>query len=241
MFSNFGEFLTCVKEARFTFSIIRDWLGSFLSAMTSNPDLSSILQGILGATDPINTIFFTLLIVSCLCVAFFGRKIMGAVKFCAFFFAGFCVGTHFIAALLPSQIDIPSWIIGIVIALIAAVLSKFLYVLLYFVFFGYGTYAFVFYLIMLNPAETYTNTKAIVCLILGVIVTVVAFVFRRFVEMAVTSLLGSWAAMCLTVKHICNFAAWPLFGGNELVGMIIAVSVISILAFLVQFVTRRRY
>ncbi|MBE6644216.1 MAG: hypothetical protein E7612_02405 [Ruminococcaceae bacterium] len=233
--------MTCVKEGRFTFGIIRDWFGSVWSAMVSNSDLSSIWQGLLNAVAPIKAIFFTLLIVCCLCVAFFGRKIMGAVKFSAFLLAGFCTGVHFIAPLLPSQIAIPSWIIGLVIALIAAVLSRFLYVILYFVFFGYGTYSFILYLFLLNPAEAYTDTKAIVCLIVAALITVLAFVFRRFVEMAVTSLLGAWAATGLVVKFIYDFSAWSLFGGNDWLGIIIFASLISMLSFFVQFITRRRY
>ena len=136
---------------------------------------------------------------------------------------------------------IPPWIVGAVVALIAAVLSKILYTLFYLIFFSYGTYAMIFFVLLLNPAEVYTDTKAIVCLVISIVVTILALVFRKYIEMLVTSVLGSWAAVTLLVGNIYDFSAWPMFGGKAWVGILVATAILSLLGFIVQVVTRRRY
>lgn len=241
MFTNFSEFLNCVKEARFNFDVIWQWLTSIFKAITENPDVQGVWQALMTLISPIYTSVVVILIVCCLIAAFFGRKIISVLKFFLFFVAGFFLATHFLAPLLPSQIDVHACIIGLVVALVVAVLAKFLYAILYFVFFAYGTYASVFFVLLLNPAESYSNTKAIVCLAISVVVTVLAFVFRKYIEMTVTSVLGAWAAVVLFAGNIHNFSAWPLFAGREWVGIFVATVILALLGLLVQVKTRRRY
>ena len=241
MFTNFPEFLNCVKEARFTFDVIKQWLVSVFRAIAENPDVQGVWNTFMSLVAPIYTSFIVIAIICCLLSVFFGRKIIVVIKFFVFFVVGFFLSTHFLAPLLPPQIDIPAWIIGLVVALIAAVLSRFLYTLFYLVFFSYGTYAMVFFVLLLNPAEVYTDTKAIVCLVISLVVTILAFVFRKYIEMFATSVLGSWAAVTLFAVNIYDFTSWHMFGGNAWVATLAATAILSLLGLTVQVVTRRRY
>lgn len=241
VFTNFSEFLNCVKEARITFDVIRQWILSVFKSITENPDVQSVWQGIMTLIAPVYTSVIVIAIVCCLLTAFFGKKIIGVLKFFLFFVLGFFLAIHFLAPILPPQIDVPAWIIGLVVALIAAVLARFLYTLIYLVLFAYGTYASVFFLILLNPAESYTDTKAIVCLVISVAVTVLAFVFRKYIEMTATAIFGSWAAAALFAGNIHDFSSWPLFGGKAWLGIFIATVLFACLGLFVQIKTRRRY
>ena len=239
--ANITEFLNGVKEARFNFDVIWTWITSVFKAITENPDIRGVWNGIMTLVAPIYTSFIVTLIILCLLSAFFGRKLIGVIKFVVFFALGFALATHFIAPLVPTQIHIAPWIIGFVVALIVAVLSRFLYTLFYFLFFSYGTYATVFFLLLLNPAEVYTDTKAIVCLFVSVAVTILAFVFRKYVEMAVTAVFGAWAAVVLFTVNIHNFTSWHLFGGDAGVAIFVVTALVAALGLTVQIVTRRRY
>ncbi len=241
MIAKLSVFFNGVKEARFNFDVIWQWLTSIFKAITENPVIRSVWNGIMTLVAPIYTPFIVTVILLCLLSTFFGRKLIGLIKFLVFFVLGFVLATHFIAPLVPAQIHIAPWIIGLVVALIVAVLSRFLYTLFYLVFFSYGTYATVFFLLLLNPAETYTNTKAIVCLFISIAVTVLAFVFRRYVEMAVTSVFGAWATVVLFARNIHNFTSWQVFGGEAGLALFVVTALLSALGLTVQVITRRRY
>jgi hypothetical protein len=239
--ANFLDFLNGVKEARFTFQVIRQWLTSVFEAVTANADILGVWNGIMTLIAPIHRTVVIIAIILCLLSTFFGRKLMGVIKFLLFFVLGFTLSVQFIAPLVPTQIHIAPWIIGLVVALVAAVLSRFLYTLLYLVFFSYGTYTAVFSLLLLDPSATYTDTKAVVCLLISIAVTVIAFVFRGYVEMALTAIFGAWATVVLFTGSIYNFTLWPLFGGDAGLAIFIATALLSALGLLVQIVTRRRY
>jgi hypothetical protein len=166
---------------------------------------------------------------------------MGAVKFCIFFILGFFAGAHFLTPILPAQIGIPAVVIGIATALVAAILSKFLYVLIYFFFFGYGTYSTVLSLLLLSPAEAYSDTKAWLCLAVSVVVVTLALVFRKYVEMALTSFFGALGAAVLVDANVYKFTALSLFGANARFALIIVAGVVALLALFVQVKTRRLY
>lgn len=241
VFSSFGEFLTCVKEARFTFGVIKDWIVSFFLSVRENPDIAVIWDNLMHWIYSARILLISLLIVACLCVALFGKKIIGVIKFSFFFVVGFVVGTHYLAPLLPSQIDIPAWIIGVVIALIAAVLYRFLYIMCYVLTVGYGAYVFAYYGFFTNTDATYSGGRATACLIVALVFLVLAIIFRKYVEMVMTAFLGSWCAVLLFRYHICKFEKLALFSGHFWVAIMIPTIVLTAVTAVVQIKTRRRY
>lgn len=241
MLAGFGAFFNNVKEAGFSLGEVGEWIGSLYDAVVSNPDVSAVWNGIINLFASKSRIFFAVLVIWFLCVAFFGRKMMRAVKFSAFLVVGFCLGTHFIAGLLPPGNNIPPWLIGLVIGLISAVLSRFLYAIIYAVFFGYATYSLSFSVILHNGDGAYSNSKALICLLISVAVIILAFVFKKYVEMIITAGVGARLATVLFAKNIYNFTAWQIFGGNEWVGLLVFTVIIAVLGFIVQLLTRRRY
>jgi len=241
VFSNFSEFFTCVKEARFTFDVVKDWLVSVFLSVRENPDIAVIWDSLMHWIYSARVLLITILIVLCLGVAFFGRKIIGVIKFCFFFVVGFVVGTHYLAPLLPDEIDIPAWIIGVVIALIAAVLYRFLYIILYTVTIGYGAYVFAYYGFFSKSEAAFSNGRATACIIVALVFLVIALIFRKYVEMVLTAFLGSWCAVLLFRYHICKFEKLAMFSGHFWVAIMIPTIVLTAVTAVVQIKARRRY
>ncbi len=241
MFSNFSEFLVCLREAKFTFGVIWDYIVSLYYAVTENPSVSVVWNGIMDGFRPVSIMFMLVIVAVCLVVALFGQKLLPILKFCAFFVAGFALGTHLLSPLLPPEVNIPDWIVGIVVALIAAVLSRFLYIILYVTVVGYGTYVLAYYGFYLQLDAMYSNSRMVVCIIASLVAIVLSLVFRKYIQMVGTAVLGAWCATWVFANYVYNFTAWSLFGGNAWVGILVGTVIISLLGTFVQFKTRRRY
>lgn len=241
MFSSFGEFFTCIKEARFTLGVFKDWIVSFFSSLSENPDIAVIWDGLMHWFYSARIFLAILLILVCLGIALFGKKIIPVLKFTFFFLVGFIIGTHYLASLLPSQIDIPAWIIGIVIALIAAVLHRFLYIIFYSLVLGYNFYVFAYYGFFLNTDAAYSVGRAIAAIIFALVFLALALIFINYVEMVYTAFLGSWLAVLLFRYHICKFEKLALFSGHFWVAIMIPTIILTAVTAIVQIKTRRRY
>ena len=240
MLSGFVDFFNAVKEARFTFDVIWDAVRNLFADMLSNPDVGAVIDGFLNGIEPIFNIALIVGIVLALVVAFFGRKIIGVIKFVAFFALGFLLGAHLLTPLLPPEIALPGWLIGIITALIAGVLSKFVYVVVYAVIAGYAVYGFTYYGFLLTPEPAYSNTRALVALGVSVVCVVILFVIKKYIEMLGTAILGSWLA-AIAFAGVYDFTALPIFAGHEWLGTLILTALLSIISFFVQVKTRRRY
>lgn len=234
MFGSFGEFFTALREARLGFGVIADLIRNYYYEITADPDVSAIWNGIMSAIGPIFKTVATVLVIFSILVAFFGKKMMGFLKFVFFLMVGFFVGTHTLAGVIPPDIRFPSWIVGIVVALVAAVLYRFLYIVLYSVAFGYSGYLLIYngFYLMSNPV--YSIDRALGCVIASLVVLILALVFRKYIEMLGTSFLGAWLAVW--------FFSTQLFTFSASVGILmIPTALLTVLGVLIQFKTRRRY
>ena len=234
MFSSFGEFFTALKEARLGFGVIWEAIGNYCNEMMADPNVSAIWNGLMGAIGPVIKTVSVFLIIFSIFIALFGRKMMGFLKFVFFFIAGFLVGTHTLAGMIPPDVKFPAWIVGIVVALVAAVLYRFIYIVIYSVAFGYSGYLLVYNGFYLASNPTYSPDKALGCIIVALIVLVISLIFRKYIEMLGTAFLGAWLAVWLFVNNIFAFSTH--------VGiMMIPTAIITVLCVIVQFKTRRRY
>ena len=241
MVTGFADFFNCIKEAEFGFKAIWDFIASIYYAITANPDISVIWNGMMSAIQPVRSIVMTSLVIFSVFIALFGKKMIGFLKFLFFFVVGFALGTHFIAALIPPEVVIPAWTVGLVIGVVAGVLYKFLYLVLYSVTVGYGAYIIIYNGFFLSQEPSYSASKAVVCLVGAVIILVLLLVLKKFVEMIGTAALGGWLATAIFAGQIYDFTAWGLFGGARFVAILVPTLIIALLGAWVQIKTRRRY
>ncbi len=241
MFTNFSEFFTCVKEARFSFKCIWEAIVSLYYDITVNPDISAIWEAMMGGIESIYKLVMMLLAVGCVIIALFGKKMIGFLKFVFFFVIGFALGTHLLTPVISEAVTIPGWIVGTVIALVSAVLYRFLYIVLYSAVAGYGMYILAYHGFYLQGESTYSNEKAVGCLILAVVAVVVAIIFKKYIEMIGTAALGGWLACWIFANFVYNFTYFPIFDGITWVAILVPAVIIAALGAVVQIKTRRRY
>ena len=241
MFNSFAEFFTAVKEARFGFGEIWDYIVSLYYEMTVNPDISSIWNGFMSVIEPIYKTVMTLAVVGCIIIAFFGKKLKGFLSFVFFFVIGFALGTHLLAPIIPEAVKIPGWLVGLVVALVSGVLYRFLYYILYVLTVGYGSYLLIFNGFYLSKEVTYTTGKAIVCLVVAAVVVAAALIFRKYIEMVGTAFLGGWLAAWVFANYIYAYTLLPVFAKVQWLGLLIPAVIIAAFGSVVQIKTRRRY
>lgn len=239
--TGFAQFFTNVREAKFGFDVIWDFIVSLYYAITANPDISVIWNGIMSAIEPARGIIMTMFVIFGVVVAMFGKKMIGSLKFLFFFVVGFALGTHLLAPLIPSEVTIAAWLIGLIIGVVAGVLYRFLYIMLYSVTVGYGAYIIFYNAFYLSNSPTYSAGKALTCLFFAAVVLVLAIIFRRFVEMVGTAVLGGWIASWIFAEQIYDFTAWGLFGGVRWLAILIPTLLIGALGAWIQIRTRKRY
>ena len=94
MFAAIGNFLTGVKEARYGFGDIWNWLVTSYYTVTENPTVSAIWNAVMGAIAPALGLAMVLVVLASIAVSLFGQKIMPVIKFAFFFIIGLGIKQH---------------------------------------------------------------------------------------------------------------------------------------------------
>lgn len=130
----------------------------------------------------------------------YGKRLLNVLKFVVCAGAGYYLGAvvlwKYVAGFL-SGYGIPNVALGVVLAIIVAVVGKFAYALVFAGVLGYGSYAlltnavvsaFISSIVSFNPAVVATLVKN--ALLIAVVVGVLALLFRSFLETLLTAVLG---------------------------------------------------
>ena len=128
----------------------------------------------------------------------YGKRLLNILKFVVCAGAGYYLGAvvlwKYVGAFLGGY-GIPNIALGVVLALIVAVIGKYAYALVFAGVLGYGAYAVLtnasvvgFASTILNPTLVATASKY--ALVVAVAVGVLALFFRSFLETLITALLG---------------------------------------------------
>lgn len=242
MFENFFDFFAAVKEARFGFSEIWQAVVELYYSITQNSDISSIWTALMNFLEPFMIFVPYIIIALMIVVSFFGKKIIAVLKFTTFFVVGFALGVYFIPPLLVDVITIPGWISGLVIGILAAVLYRFIYITSFAVSCAYSVYLLCYGAFFLDGTlAEYSLDKSLVSLVVAVLVTVVAFFIRKYVEMIGTALLGGYLC-ALTVRNlIFDYRTLEFLDGIGWVMTLAIVLVIAIPGAIFQIKKRKRY
>lgn len=230
----FQEFFQAVKNAEFTFLGIKDWLLSLFFSATENPDVINIWQFIKNTYNTYLIISTIIVIALGAAVSLFGQKFCGIIKFCLFFFIGFIVGVQFLSPIIPESIPIKSWITGLVVATVVAVLYKYLYYLLLSVAVAYSVYRICFTGFFISVTKQLTAGKAMVSLIVALVCVVLVLILRKWIERLLTAFLGGYVIAAAFNYGIWRFTGLSFLVGREWLGLLIVGGVIAIGGFIVQ-------
>ena len=241
MYESFAAFFTALWQADFGFVQLWDWLVGVYKYTIYMPGVLEIRTAIDSFVAPALPYLPFILIALSILIALVGKKILPVLKFLTFFFFGFIGCAFFITPILANLIAMPSWLCGLVIAIVAAVLYRFVYYVLYTLFFLYSTYIICYTGFTLQPQTEHSESKALTCLAVAVAVVIVAFIFKKYVEMAMTSFLGGYFVFLIINGMLFNFASIEFFSYTPWVMPLVITLVIAIPGFVVQFKSRKRY
>ena len=232
---DFGAFFNSLKEARFGFADIGEWISSVYSEVLANTTLVDIWNGGVSSLSGIAPYLLLIFLLGSLVIAFFGKKLSAPIKFLTILVVAFCLGTCYISPLLDPFIVLPHWIMGLMVGAVAAVLYKFVYVALVISVIGYSVYMTVYRADVLTALF---SENAVMALIIAVVVLLLLFIFRKYTEMVGFAVFGSWLS-AVTVRALYDYTAW--LGDNGAILIWIFTAVISVPAIIVQFKMRKKF
>lgn len=177
----------------------------------------------------------------------FGKRLLGVQKF----FGMFCIGcgatVAYLVPLIPFEgIAKYAWIVGIVAGVVAILLRKFLYMVLYI-----GAFAFFPAWLLYSGAISALSSFAgnlIVAAAAGVVVAILAILLRKWVEIWGLSIFGAWAVVTVldkpaygigVVDKICG--AVPFLADMPVVVGFVLLGVLALIGIIFQTKTRKRY
>lgn len=232
---DFGAFFGDLKEARFDFVSISEWISSVYATVVDNTTLVDIWNGGLTSLSGIAPYVLIFFLIGSLVIAFFGKRLSEPIKFLTIFVIAFCLGTCYISPLLDPFIVIPHWIMGLIVGAVAAVLYKFVYVVLILAGIGYSVYMTVYRPDVLTALF---SGNAALALIITAVVLLLLFTFRKYTEMAGFALFGGWLS-AITLRALFDYTVW--LGENGTVLVWIFTAILATLGTVVQFKTRKKF
>lgn len=171
---------------------------------------------------------------------FFGKKLLGLQKFLACLAIGFACGTMFIYPLL-CNIGITfmaDWVVGLIVGVVGAILSRLVYFLAYVVCAGCAGYVLCLSGILPEAISQYV-AYWYVGVGVAVAFIVLALLLRRFIEMLGTAVLGGYTLFLSFIAILASFG-WAIGEEYKMWWMIGFLAVCGFLGFLVQLKTARR-
>ena len=236
-----AQFFKNIASATYSLKDIADGIDKIYCEVVANPTMSSMWKGIMNFLKPHFAMYCVIISLFLIAVALFGKKMIGFLRFAFFAVVGFGIGTHYLASVIPAAVKIPGWLVGIVVAIVAAVLCRFLYFAMYGIAFGYGAYILSYNGFYITAFKFFTKDSVVISIIVSVIILAISLALRKYVEMAITAFLASRGAIYVMINGVYNFANWPIFDGKEWLGTLVFTILIGAATFVFQIRTRRRY
>ncbi len=212
----------------------------FISGMFKDPGIAPIMDMIYTAVNPVILYLPAAFIVLYTFMMIFGKKCFSFIRFLIFLYAGFILGTHLLSPIiLPVIPQLPAWVVGLVVGIVAAVLSKFLYYAVYALIFAYPLYVVTAQYI-LPYFITVEGGLLWISAAVAVVIAVLMFFVKKYVEMLGTSMLAGWGiAECVRIWW--DFTAIEPFAARPWLPLLIVSGVVGIIGFIIQYKTRERY
>ncbi len=230
------DFFKKVLAAEFDFDAIGQFFknlfnGSFTGKVEA---LWDQLWGMVSVIHPfVGYLFLALALVQLL----FGKRLLGFQKFVGAFAVGYAASVVYLvpvlADLIPALADF-GWIVGIVVGIIAILLRKILYMAVYIIAFAYIPY----YLVYSGSLVEAIGGNMIIAAAVAAVVVILAIVLRKWVEMLGLSALGAY---CITKTLDVKFGVIDMIPMDGMLVGLIIVGVLTLIGFIIQVKTRKRY
>lgn len=237
-----ATFFNAVKNAEYGLMEIRDAIVGTYWYISENADVADIWSKVFGPVwsfaPYVAFLFLALGVVNC----FFGKKLLPVTKFFACLWLGFMYGIAFVAPLLDIvTFQVPHWVMGAVVAVVAAVLCKAVYFAAYLVAFGYLGYYACYHAFGIEFLQPYLAENMLYALVAAIVCIVLAFIFRKYLEMLLTSFAGGFVAVVFFSKSVYDLTSLPFAAGHAGLTLLGFTLLLTLLGMIVQVKTRKRY
>jgi len=237
---DFAAIFDMIANVTFTFEDVFYWIAYYYNQYMNGGFMQETHRFIESIMLPVAPFMPYIMLVLYAIVAFAGKRIIGCLKLGSAFVVGYITGVYYLAP-LPIFTTVPSWILGLVVGVVAALLCKLLYTLSYIWVVGYGTYLVAYLGIFLPEVFGFAIGNALSSLIVADVVLVLSLIFKKWIEMAGTANLGAWGIAATIKLQIWPYTALPMFVGIEWVADLILIALVALIGFTVQVKTRKRY
>ena len=239
--TSFSDFISNLIGARFTFAYLWELITSLYNLVIGDANVLEIWNSFTSFAASFWSVVPYVIMSLGLIILLFGKKLGGIVKFLGFFVIGFFLGVYFLVPVIPPEVPIPGWVVGIVVGIIAAVMSKFIFVISYSILVLYSVYRFCYHGCFLDFQTDFSTGKSLTALVVAAIILIVSLVFFRYVEMILFASFGAWLITAGFGIAFIDLAAIPKLGANSWILEVSIIGILTLLGFIFQFKTRRRY
>ena len=236
----FMDFINSLVTGKFDFAALGEFFRVTGENIKANADLMGLWETVLSATASFAFVIPIIGIAFGLIELIFGKKLVPVQRFLFCAVCGFFAGILYISPLINSMFPLPYYISGIVIAIVAAVLCKFIYFILLALAAGYSVY-----IVSINGLipmlGDFTRGNWLIGLIAVAVAIILVFALRKYVEMLGTSVLGAFINSRIVATSYFDYRALEFLGGFGWLAELVVVAVIALIGFIIQIKTRKRY
>ncbi|MBQ8380552.1 MAG: hypothetical protein IJY18_01530 [Clostridia bacterium] len=233
-----GAFFKSVIDGTFDFKAIGAAVSGFKDSFFANETVAGLWEKATGLFASLGTIFPLILIALSLIELFFGKKLIGLQRFLLCAISGYAIGVIIVSPLINQVFALPDYISGAVIALVMAVLCKYVYFAAVAVASGYSVY-----LVLFNGMIPVIPVKGnlIVSAAAAAVAILLVFLLLKYVEMAGTSFLGAFFISRIVIKYFYDYRTFGFIQNYAKIVDIALIAVVALIGFIVQVKTRKRY
>ena len=235
-----GAFFASIANGSFNFYAIGDFFNGYIAKFQASAELMNMWNGIVGFLGKLGAAMPIVLLALCAVEIFLGKKLIQLQRFLLCVAVGYSVGVLMISPLINQAFLLPNYITGIVIAIVAAVLSKYIYFVALALASGYSVFL-IFYTNACVPFPLPTVGNMVISIIIAVAAVVLVFLLRKYVEMAGTAILGGFLATRVVIFNYFDYRTLGFLVGREWIAELVLVGLLGIAGFIVQYKTRARY
>ena len=233
-------FFGSIADGTMNFTAIANYILGYVYKLWANEHLMWLWGLVKGFLCKLGAFLPVLLLALAAVEICFGKKLLGVQRFIACALGGYIVGVLTVSPLINQVFLLPAYVSGIVVAIVAAILSRYIYYVLLAVASGYSVFL-IFYNNPFLPFALPTVGNLVVCAIIAVVAIILTFVLRKYIEMLGTAALGGFFVTRIVIANYFDYRTWGVFVDKVWLGHLIFIGVIAIVGFIVQYKTRTRY
>lgn len=215
-------------------------LTKIFGTVLADPSIAPTVEFIEEFIEPIGMFIGVALIALLLGLGFFGQRIFGFVRWLLVFIVGFFAGAGFLAPVL--QIFAPALkasVVGVAAGLILAVLSRFIYNVVFVAVIGFDAFNICFNALFFPGLVNLTKGNLPTSIAVALVLVVIALMLRKYLEMIITSGIAGIAIAFAVKSYIFDYTTFvPL---ESTVTALILGGILAVVMLIYQYRNRIRF